>query len=379
MPTFKDLLEEKKKAMETELKKHSKDAIVNREKSTSDEKAAISAFYKAVASGDAQEIAKSNDIQTKEYEARGIEWREDAELKTKAQTVGTSSQGGVLVPTTLRESIIKNMYYISPMRQIATVINNMPANLNMPYDNELPTTRWVGEGVAITESGATFASKQLLPYKLAGFDSFTSETLADTAVNPDLQNVVEERFSTALALAENAAFVGGTGSSQPWGFRSSDITPTVVATNSAAGNLTYVDVLALMFSLPTAYRMQGVFLTSSTGLQLLESIKDSNGRPIFLPGYAGMSDENVMAPNTVLGRPLYVVDEIPNNLGTGTNETELWYCLPSNYWIGNRGALRVDYGTNGTDFAQDKISLRMIERVAGRPFMDIAWAKKNIK
>lgn len=368
---------EKKKQMEDILAKKSKDAVLKREKASPEDKTAISKFFQAVASkGDARLIQESNDVVIKDYESKNLEWREPDEIKQKAQTVGTGGQGGILVPTTLRQSIIEKMYYISPMRQMSTVINDMPANLVMPVDNALPTTYWVGEGAAITESGATFTSKTLTPNKLAGLDSFTSESLADTAVNPDLQTVVENRFATSLALAENAAFVNGDGTAKPFGFRSSDISPTVVTGNTTAGNLAFTDIIRQWATLPTAYRMMGQWITSTTGLQLIYSLKDSNNRPLYLPGYSGLSES---AGDSFLGRPIKLVDEIPNNLGAGTNETQLWFCLPSNYWIGNRGALRVDYGTNGTDFAQDKISLRMIERVAGRPFLDVAWTVMNIK
>jgi len=362
-----------KKEMLLELDAHKKDFIVSRENVTEEDKSVIKSFYQAITTGDKDLIKKSNELIAKDYEAKGIEWREDAELRNKAQTVGTAGQGGVLVPTTLRQSIIAKMYYISPIRQIATVLQDMPAILDMPYDNSLPTTYWVGEGAAITESGATFLKKQLVPFKLAALDKFSSESLADTAVSPDLQNIVEDRFATALALAENLAFAAGDGASKPFGFRSSDITPTTVTGNTAAGNLAFTDVNKLFFSLPTAYRLLGQFITSSTGLQLIYNLKDGNGRPLYIPSLDGT------APSTFLGKAITIVDEIPANLGAGTNETELWFCVPTNYWIGNRGALRVDYGTDGTDFSQDKISLRMIERVAGRPFMDIAWAKMNIK
>lgn len=362
-----------KTQMEADLTARSKDFVAKREDASDEQKQEIAAFYKALASGDPSLIKESNDQIIKGYEEKGIEWREEAEIKNKAQSVGTSGQGGLLVPTTLRQTIIEKLHYISPVRQIATVLQDMPAILDMPFDNALPTTYWVGEGVAITESGATFAKKQLIPYKLAALDKFTSESLADTAVNPSLQNVVEDRFAIALALAENAAFVSGDGSSKPLGFRSSDITPTTVTGNTTAGNLAFTDVIRQKFSLGTAYRSQAVWVTSSTGLQLIESLKDANGRPLYLADLTGT------APATFAGRPIYVVDEIPNNLGAGTNETELWFGVFSNYWIGNRGALRVDYGTDGTDFSQDKISLRMIERVAGRPFLDEAFTKMNIK
>ena len=364
---------EAKKLMQKELKAHSKDFIAKRDNASDEEKAQLKNFYLAAFSGDKALIQKSNDEIVKDYEAKGMEWRNEDELKRKAQTVGTGAQGGILVPVTLRESIIAKMYYISPIRQLATVLQDMPAILDMPFDLALPTTYWVGEGAAITESGATFAKKQLVPYKLAALDKFSSESLADTATTPALQNVVEDRFATALALAENVAFAAGDGASKPFGFRSSDITPTIVTGNTTAGNLAFTDINNLFFSLPTAYRKLASFQTSSAGLKLIYNLKDGNGRPLYVPSLDGS------APSTFLGRPIEIIDEIPANLGAGTNETELWFDVFTNYWIGNHGPLRVDYGTDGTDFSQDKITMRMIERVAGRPFMDLAWAKMNIK
>lgn len=367
-----------KEYVDSKKKELSKDLVIakvapKKGELSTEQKEERSIFFRALSSGNSRDMDKSNDVQVKAYDELGIEWRDENELKTKAQTVGTSGQGGLLVPTTLSQSIIDKQYYLSPIEQIATVINNMPANLTLNTDNALPTTYWVGEGVAITESGATFAQKALVPYKLAGFDSFTSEVLADAAVTPELQSVIEDRFATSLALAANAAYASGDGSSKPFGFRSSDITPTTVTGNATAGNLAYGDVLRLMQGVSTAYRQTSVFVTSSTGLFLLWALKDSQGRPLYLPDLTGQG------PSTFLGKPIYVVDEIPTNLGAGTNETELWFANFKNYYIGKRGGLRVDYGTNGTDFAQDKLSLRMIERLAGRPYLDIAWAKMNIK
>src|SRR4051794_8152735 len=186
------------KKMQEKLKKLSKDKLLKNgdpEKQKSDERELNTKYYKAVASGRQSDIDEVNELVAKDYEAKGIEWRDDAEMKTKAQTVGTSGQGGLLVPTTIRTSIIEKLKYISPVRQIATVIPDMPANLTLPSDNALPTTYWVGEGVAITESGATFAGKALTPQKLAGLDSFTSEVLADAAITPGLQTVIEDRFA----------------------------------------------------------------------------------------------------------------------------------------------------------------------------------------
>jgi HK97 family phage major capsid protein len=231
----------------------------------------------------------------------------------------------------------------------------------------MATAYWVGEGVAPTESGEVLDPNLLTPYKAAGLDSFTSEVIEDAATNPSIQNYVEQRFAIALALLENDAFVNGDGSGKPYGFRSSAITPNSLAV--VGDNTVYSDVVALKYSLLTAYRKMAVFVGSSTAVQALENVKDNYGRPIWREGLA--EDQ----PATLLGRPIYVVDEIPSNLGATTDATELWYGAFSNYFIGDRGTLRVDYGTNGTDFANDKISLRMLKRVAGRPVIGESFSK----
>src|SRR4051794_39175263 len=123
------------KKMEEKLKKLSKDGKIHDAKDDKSEDRELNKkFFLAAASGRQDLIDQANDLITKDYDAKSIEWREDGEMKTKAQTVGTSTQGGLLVPTTLRNSIIERMRYISPMSQIATVLTDMPAILDMPVE-----------------------------------------------------------------------------------------------------------------------------------------------------------------------------------------------------------------------------------------------------
>lgn len=339
--------------VENKLKDLSKDAIASRENVEDGEKDRIKSFYKALASGDRAEMRAVQEEIAKDYKAKG-------------QSVGTSNQGGILVPTTISQSIQDKLEYVSPMRRIATVINNMPAKLVL-NTGSLPTTYWVAEGAPITESGVTFTQTTLEPHKAAGLDKFTSEVLADAAINPSIQNYVEDRFVLSLALLENAAFVNGDGTGKPYGFRSSAITPASVA--QAGANLAYGDLVALKYKLNTAYRETGVFVMPSAAIQAIEKLTDTSGRPIYRESIA------VDAPATLLGRPVYIVDEIPANLGAGTNETEIWYGNFKQFFIGDRGGLRVDLGTDADDFSRDKISLRVIKRVAGMPVGNENFAK----
>jgi HK97 family phage major capsid protein len=348
------------KQLEDIRKKESKDLIIDGGRSNTvdaDEKALTSQFYKALSTGKQAHLEEVSSAIYKSY-------------KEKAQavsTVGTGTSGGILVPTSVANSIVSKMQYVSPIRQIATVIDNMPAQLQLPSENSIATGYWIAEGAPATDSGEVFDPNLLTPYKAAGLDSFTSEVIADAATNPSIQNYVESRFAIALALLENAGFTNGDGNGKPYGFRSSAITPNSVA--QVGDTLAYNDVTALKYSLKTAYRQMAVFVVSSTAAQALENVKDNYGRPIWREGLAEDT------PARLLGRPVYIVDEIPSTLGASSNQTEIWYGVFQNYFIGDRGALRVDYGTNGTDFANDKISLRMLKRVAGRPVIGESFSK----
>ncbi len=358
--TVKEYTESKLK----ELQKHaSKDIKTQQENTSAEDRDFNAKFWKALATGNRDELARLSDVTAEKYNSRYATKAQDVE------TIGTGTAGGVLVPTTVADSIISKMFYISPVRQIATVIGDMPAQFQLPSEDQLVQAYWVAEGAPGTDSGEVFAPNMLTPFKMMGLDSFTSEVIADAATNPSIQNYVEDRFAIALALLENSAFVNGDGTGKPYGFRSSAITPNSVA--QAADYLTYSDMISLKYSLGTAYRKIGVFLVSSAGAQALESVKDRMGRPIWREGLAEDS------PATVLGRPVYVVDEIPEDLVSGTNDntTEIWFGNFKNMFVGDRGGLRVDYGTNGTDFANDKISLRMAKRVAGRPVIGTSFSK----
>lgn len=281
------------------------------------------------------------------------------EYKAKAQTISVDAEGGILVPLTVDQNIQRTLEYISPIRQIARVISNAPAKLKLPSASG-GAAYWVAEAATINSTAVTFAAKVLEPEKLASIiPGITVEFLQDVAVNPSAQTLLEQQLATKAALKENDAFVNGDGTDKPWGFRSSAITP--VSYTQAGAALTFGDLVALMFKLPTAYRNQGVFVLNSNALSKIIGLEDDQGRPLFIPSIT----EN--GGSTLLGRPVVVVDEIANTLGTGSNKTEIWYGVFSDYVIGDRLGTTFDLGTNADDFNKAQYTLRMLKRVGGVP------------
>lgn len=284
------------------------------------------------------------------------------QYKAKAQTIGggtNGDEGGVLVPITVDTNIQTELEYISPIRQIARVISNAPAILRLPNASG-GQAYWVEEAEDITDTAVTFATKELKPHKLASMvPGITAEFLQDVAVNPSALALLEKMLATKAALVENAAFTSGDGTDRPYGFRSSAVTPYSV--DQAGATLDWTDFVSVQFKLPTAYRAQGSYVLPSAVLQKVISMKDEAGRPLFIPT---VKDG---VPGTILGRPVVIVDEIPSNLGSGTNESEIWYGVFSDYVIGDRLGTTFDLALDDGDFRKVQQSLRMVKRVGGVP------------
>jgi HK97 family phage major capsid protein len=303
-------------------------------------------FFSALAAQDGAAMAQAQKKIREEY-------------KQKAQTIGVDAEGGILVPLTVDQNISRQLEYISPIRTIARVITNAPAKLRLPSATG-GAAYWVAEAATINTTAVTFASKDLVPEKLASIiPGITLEFLQDAAINPSAQALLESQLATKAALKENDAFVNGDGTDKPFGFRSSAVTP--YSQTQAGAALGYGDLVALMFKLPTAYRNQGVFVMSSVALAKLIGMEDEQGRPLFIPSITEG------AGGTLLGRPVVIVDEIPANVGTGGNKTEIWYGVFSDYVIGDRLGTTFDLGTAGDDFNKAQYTLRMLKRVGGIP------------
>lgn len=302
-------------------------------------------FFEAIANKDVAALRAMQEEIKEEYKAL-----------TDGQNVTNNADGGYLVPVDVSNQIIDALKYLSPIRQYATVLN-LGAKTKVNIADGKPVAYWVDEGEEIDRSKATFKQKELTLEKVAGLGGLTYEAINDTVSTPDLQTYVVNAFAEAIAEKEVDAFVNGDGNKKPFGFRSGDITPVV----KNATNVSYASLVSLKYALKKAYRERGVFLAGAGAIESLVGLEDDHGRPLFIPAMTeGEGDQ-------VLGRPVVEVNEIPAN--------EVWYAYLGDYIIGDGGALRVDFGTTGDDFETDKISVRVIHRVAGRPTISDGFAK----
>lgn len=268
------------------------------------------------------------------------------------QTETTPGEGGNTVPSPLDTEIHRIRDMAGVARKIFRHVPMTSNTLDLPTVTADPTVAFAGENTEPTNSGAVFGQEQLVAKKIIALDQISSELSEDTAV--DLFPVLVELFAEAIARKEDNEIFNGTGTqfSGVFSKAGSTITPTA----SSFAGIDYDDVVNLMHAIDTNLIFEGTFCFHPEILKQLRKIKDLDNNPIWQPGMqAG-------APNTILGRPYVLANQMPSTDGSGKDA--MWYGVPGRYGIvGDKRTLEVKFSEEH-GFNTDSRYLRVVERLA---------------
>ena len=237
-------------------------------------------------------------------------------IRNTASTL-TGAAGGYSVPAPVALDIVRRITNVSPIRQIAKVVEVSSTSTKFPFDRQGQTSGWVGETVARTATTEPVLDNRAPTYGMAyTLVQATEEFLMDAAI--DVASWLVDSSAIALAAAEGVAFISGNGSSQPTGFLSGPAPVTTTDATRASGTLMYVpggqaatitaidSLVTLFYSLKAMHRQSGTWVMSSGTAAVIALLKDSQGRLLWSPALA----ENT--PATLLGRPVVIAEDMPS-------------------------------------------------------------------
>ena len=221
----------------------------------------------------------------------------------------TAAQGGYTVPTEVAQQVADALKQYGGVRPVADVITTTGSNpLNFPTsDGTSETGELIAENTTATSADPSFGVVTLTTYKFSSkIVAVPFELLQDSAV--DMEAFVRTRLATRLGRVQNTYFTTGTGSSQPNGV----VTAAAAGKVGTTGQTTTVivdDLIDLVHSVDPAYRALGNcrFMMNDSSIKVIRKLKDSTGRPIFLPGYDGLAGA---MPDSLLGYPIQVNQDI---------------------------------------------------------------------
>lgn len=219
---------------------------------------------------------------------RALSAQDWADVRATMSTT-TDGEGGYTVPTDVASQVLDVLKAYGGVREVATVIQTDSGNpINYPTsDGTSETGELIAENTTANGADPSFGVVTLSTYKFSSkIVAVPFELLQDSAA--DVEAFIARRLGERLGRITNTYFTTGTGTSQPKGV----VTASSAGKTGASGQTTTIiadDLIDLVHSVDPAYRNGDCrFMMNDSSLKIIRKLKDTAGRPIFLPGYDGL-------------------------------------------------------------------------------------------
>ena len=221
----------------------------------------------------------------------------------------TGSEGGFTVQTEVAKSVVEALKAYGGMRSAAQIITTAQGNpMNYPTTNGTAEVgEIIAENVTATAADPVFGSTALPVYKYSSkIIAVPFELLQDSEIN--VEALVNSRIADRIGRITNQHFTTGTGTAQPNGV----VTASTVGKTGTTGqtaSVIYDDLVDLQHSVDYAYRQggKGKFMMNDLSLRNVRKIKDTAGRPLFVPGYDSAVGG---APDSLMGSDIIINNDI---------------------------------------------------------------------
>lgn len=297
-------------------------ATANRERELRSRDAA----YRTPVAGAPVATARDNQDEAEELRAFNAYLRTgqpNADLvESRAQSEGTNTAGGYLVPSTMLARIVERQKAFGGLAPFAT---QMPTGRgeHTTYPSLDDTAN---SGVIAAENTAPASGGADVVFGQVSLDAYTY--MATGASNApirvsvelqqdadfDVQSMLVRLLGTRLARAQAPDWATGSGSSKPDGICRSGLTADVTQTPTAT--FTYANLIAMENAIDPAYLQNARWVMNSKTWGEYRKLVDTAGRPLVIEnaqsGIAGP------AQKSLLGYPV-VIDQAFPDAATATN------------------------------------------------------------
>lgn len=289
---------------------------------------------------------------------------------TKTLQAGTTP-GSVLVPEDFASEVIELLRDQTVVRKLALRTIGLPqGQLTLPRQNGAATAEFVGENTAINATDASFDNVQLAAKKLMSVTSLTSELLMDNVYGAEA--LARDDLVQVMAQKEDEQLIRGAGSAvaptsikeiADGGSRVRNADDLSGAANQAEKvqlvrrDLGFLEQKLIEDNIPG----DCVWIMSPRSYIFLRDMLDGNGNKAFPEIADGMLN----------GYAYYWTNKIPNNLGSHTDESEIYMLSPNQFLFGDSMGIELKSTDTGSfqvggslvsTFANDSIAIRAISR-----------------
>jgi len=239
------------------------------------------------------------------------------EFRALPITGGAAPNAAPLADLGLYRQFIEIMDRLAPMRTVCAVDTFSTSSIRYPNQaSQVVVDDDTAEAAAFDTFEPTFGAKTPTPRKFAVQTSVTQEAVADSLFS--LEDIVLRQQAEALAAAQNAAFMLGTGvaAGDDRLFADHSAAGGQLMTAASATTITVKEMVTGLTKLAgTGYfGRSGAFVVSPGVIEALMTEGDSVTRPLLQA--QAQSSFSIESPFQIFGRPVYVASE-GNAMTTG--------------------------------------------------------------
>ncbi|MFN3387446.1 MAG: phage major capsid protein [Allosphingosinicella sp.] len=288
----------------------------------------------------------------------------------------TNTKGGYLVDTAYSQDFIALLRPRVVIRNMGARSVPMPdGNLTMRKQTGGTTAGYVGERDPAPVTDITVGQLSMTAKTLRALVPITNQLIRRAAFGVDA--MVRDDLVTSAAIKEDQQFLRGVASATaPAGLRNLIVAGNVLAV-TAGGTLETVTSdlgrLRLKVIAANVPMAKCGYIMSPRTAMFLENLRDGNGNKAF--------------PEVAEGRlgvyPIGITTSVPDNLGAGTNESEIYFGDFEQFLIGDTHQVTLaasdtaaydDNGTIRSAFSNDETVIRLIEEHDTQLRYDSAFA-----
>jgi HK97 family phage major capsid protein len=213
----------------------------------------------------------------------------------------TKTDNGSVIPTTIAQQIIKKVYDVSPVLQRSQKYN-VKGKLQIPYydtnDGDI-TVAYAEEFTPLTSSNGKFKNIELDGF-LAGALSKISNSLINNSQFDIVSFVVNQMGEDIARFIEHELLIGTDDKVE-------GLSKLTNAVTTAAGTaITSDEVVKLKDSIKDTFQNNAIWIMSPATRTALRLLKGTDGHYLL--------NDDISSPfgTTLLGKPVYVSDNMPN-------------------------------------------------------------------
>lgn len=235
---------------------------------------------------------------------------EDWTVIRNTMSTTTPSEGGYTVATEIARAVADALKALGGMRSVATVLQTSNGQeINFPNsDGTAEEGEIVAQNGAANDADISFGTTPIPVYKYSSkVVTVPVELLQDAVI--DIEAFVNTRCTARVGRITNKHFTIGSGTGEPKGVTVAS-SAGKVGTTGQTTTVILDDLIDLEHSVDYAYRELGRcrWMMHDSTFKVVKKLKDTTGRPIFIPGYDGLGGK---APDTILGYPVTINNHMP--------------------------------------------------------------------